>query len=111
MFTWTETPAPQWQSAPGSWGAPTQIHCFSALLTPTPPSTQAAQPGVHGKPQRGSPTPHGATVTSAGAVNFAVFSSGATAVSLIFADAASGQVTGEIALDPALNRTACARLL
>jgi hypothetical protein len=100
---WQSVPVPVSEDAPTQiWGVTSPWHSD----THRPPPTQAARPGVHGKPQRGSPTPHGATVTSGGAVNFAVFSSGATAVSLVFADAASGTVTGEIALDAALNRTA-----
>jgi hypothetical protein len=43
---------------------------------------QEAKAGVHGVPLRGSPTPHGATSTPQG-MNFAVFSSAATAVSLV----------------------------
>ena len=37
---------------------------------------------MHGKPLRGLPAPHGASSTPQG-VNFAVFSSGATAVSIV----------------------------
>ena len=50
--------------------------CFSF------PRAQEAKAGVHGKPLRGLPAPHGASSTPQG-VNFAVFSSGATAVSLV----------------------------
>jgi isoamylase len=66
---------------------------------------------VHGKPQRGSPTPHGAEACASG-VNFAVFSSTASALSLVLCtreDHAAGRVTAEVVLDPVLNRTARAR--
>jgi isoamylase len=66
---------------------------------------------VHGKPQRGSPTPHGASLAPGG-VNFAVFSSAATSVSLVLytpEDQATGRVTEEIELSPDTNRTARAR--
>ena len=46
------------------------------------PPAQEAKAGVHEKPLRGLPAPHGASSTPQG-VNFAVFSSAATAVSLV----------------------------
>ena len=81
-------------------------YCYRSLARVR--RTQDAKPGVHGKPQRGSPTPHGASVAPGGAINFAVFSSGATAVSLVLytaEDQRAGHVTAEIPLSPDTNRT------
>lgn len=58
-------------------------------------------------PQRGRPTPAGAIFCDDG-VNFAVFSSGATSVSLcLFTedDIQNGKITAEVPLHPILNRT------
>lgn len=74
---------------------------------PKPTVAQVARSGLHGLPSRGEPEPFGATSTPTGA-NFAVSSSSATAVSLVFftpQDRAANRVTAEIELDPVYNRT------
>ena len=52
----------------------------------------------------GQPLPLGATVTPEG-VNFAVFSRNATSITLVLFEKANSEPTGEITLDPRINRT------
>eukprot|EP00899_Mesostigma_viride_P008124 jgi/Mesvir1/17312/Mv07708-RA.1 len=63
---------------------------------------------LYDTPQRGTSSPLGASLTADNALNFAITSTRATAVSLVLfteKDLAEGRITSEIPLDPVRNRT------
>ncbi|EFJ40420.1 1,4-alpha-glucan branching enzyme II, isoamylase, partial [Volvox carteri f. nagariensis] len=83
----------------------------TAISTKKLSTEPSGQPGsaLHGPVLTGRPEPLGASIDAdTGAINFAVFSSSATAVRLVLfteADLTAGRATLEVPLDPTTNRT------